>query len=155
MQSVWGSEPEKGRSVRIKTGTVRNAKRSQLDVARLDLDRESHVDTVEEVPKLTIAVKQDSKRVFDKIFSRTATVSNFRWTHLVSALTDAGMVVTQASGSAVRFRNDRGSIVFHAPHGSDHDSTLSVEYLRYQIGKRLTKWFAWVGDTFVERPKDE
>jgi hypothetical protein len=65
------------------------------------------------------------------------------------------MVATQSAGCAVRFENDQGSIVFHCPHGDAHDSALSAEFLRNEIGKRLTKWFAWDVETFVERTKNE
>lgn len=155
LQSVWGSEPENRKPVRTKTKCVLVTKDSTLGIEKLDINKEPPVNIAEESPKPRIAAKQDSKRVFEKMFSRTATVSNFRWSHLVNALTDAGMVATQAAGSAVRFKNDRGSIVFHAPHGADHDSTLSVDFLRYQIGKRLTKWFSWDAETFVKRTRDE
>jgi hypothetical protein len=153
VQSVWGTESESPKLVRMKAEIARPVKPNELDIAGLDLNVQLVGADSAETPKLTILVKQDSKRFFDKVFSRTATASNFRWTHLVIALTDAGMVATQAPGSAVRFRNDRGAIVFHQPHGNNHDSTLGADFLCNQIGKRLTKWFKWDRETFVGRKK--
>jgi hypothetical protein len=154
VQTVWGHEPEQPKFVRTKAKSTLVAEDDKLDLAGLNIHEKSHTAAVSAPAKVTIAVKQNSKRVFDKISSRTATASNFRWNHLVDALIDAGMIATQAPGCAVRFENDHGSIVFHQPHGYNHNSTLDAEFLRSQIGKRLTKWFGWDRDTFVERKKD-
>ena len=153
VQSVWGDEPEISKPVRSKAKPIHNDNAKELELTSLNLNQQSEPEGPQ--VKLTIAVKQDSKRVFDKIFSRTAKASNFRWPHLINALIGAGMVATQSAGCAVRFKNDQGSIVFHSPHGYNHDSTLSAEFLRNEIGKRLTKWFSWDSETFVERTKDE
>jgi hypothetical protein len=154
LQIVWGQEPVQTMPVRTKEKRIFAVQDSELDLAGLNINHDLQVDTISAHVKLTIAVKQDSKRVFDKVFSHTATASNFRWNHLVDALIDAGMIATQAAGSAVRFENDEGSIVFHQPHGYDHNFTLGVDFLRNQIGKRLAKWFGWDSETFVERKKD-
>jgi hypothetical protein len=154
VQTVWGHEPEQTKRPRTHPKKTSIAEDNELDLAGLKINEEPHTYAINAPTKPTIAVKQDSKSVFDKVFSRTATTSNFRWNHLVDALIDTGMVATQAAGSAVRFENDQGSIVSHQPHGYNHNSTLGADYLRFQIGKRLTKWFEWDAETFVERKKD-
>jgi hypothetical protein len=155
VQLKWGEdpEPEMTKPVRVKPKPTRDAKVNGLDLAKLDINEQPNPDVQKR--KVTIAVKKGSKRFFDKIFSRNATASKFRWSHLVNALVDTGMVATQSAGCAVRFENDQGSIVLHCPHGDAHDSALSAEFLRNEIGKRLTKWFAWDVETFVERTKNE
>jgi len=154
-QSVWGVEPEKIKRMRTRPKSADPAEEPGLEIAAIDLNEEHVADTVQTPAKPLIPVKQDSKRIFDKMFSRNSTASNFRWTHLINALIDAGMTATQSAGSAVRFKNEHGSVVFHHPHGENHESTLSAEFLRNQVGKRLTKWFSWDSETFVERKKDE
>lgn len=141
--------------VRFKNKTVQNATGNARKIARCDLNQDRERATIAETARPSIAVKLNSKKVFDKMFSRTATASSFRWSHLINALTDAGMVATQSTGSGVKFNNEQGSIVIRSPHGKNHDSTLSVEFLRGEVGKRLKKWFAWDCETFVERSRDE
>jgi hypothetical protein len=154
-QSVWGAEPEKIKRVRTRPKTTDSVEEPELGIAAINLDEQPVADTAPIPAKPLIAVKQDSKRIFDKMFSRNSTASNFRWTQLINALIDAGMTATQSAGSAVRFKNEHGSVVFHHPHGENHESTLSAEFLRNQVGKRLTKWFTWDSETFVEMKKDE
>jgi len=81
--------------------------------------------------------------------STGSTTGSVKWTHLVQALTDAGLVATQAPGSAVAFSNGaEGAINLHKPHDPVVDSMM----LRC-MGKRLKKWFGWTGDRFVLRAK--
>lgn len=54
--------------------------------------------------------------------------------------------MTQSSGSAVSFKNDMGTIVFHQPHP---DPTIDPIML-LSMGKRLRKWFGWDAGVFVE-----
>ena len=108
-------------------------------------------DSVSQEPTaLRISVKQESLSVFNKMFSGGGTTS-IRWIHLVQALTDAGMTATQVPGSGVKFSNDRESIVLHKPHP---EPVVDGVMLRFQIGRRLQKWFSWDEDTFVLRVKN-
>lgn len=69
----------------------------------------------------------------------------------MNALCDAGLIGTNAGGSAVSFRfsSDGGSIVFHKPHP---DPNVDLIHQR-NMGKRLNKNFGWTAETFVERQK--
>jgi hypothetical protein len=99
-----------------------------------------------------IPVRQDSLVLFRKTFSSStgSTSGSVKWTHLVQALTDAGLVATQAPGSAVAFSNgSAGAINFHKPH----EPVVDAMMLRC-MGKRLKKWFGWTGDKFVLRAKE-
>lgn len=57
-----------------------------------------------------------------------------------------------SSGSGVRFMNAQGTMVaFDMPP----NGLVSPIMLRHAAGKRLRKWFAWDGETFVLRKKVE
>ena len=62
-------------------------------------------------------------------------------------MVDAGFSVTQGSGSAVSFKNERGVIVFHQPHP---EPTIEPVVL-LSMGKRLRKWFRWDKDVFATK----
>ncbi|KAI5274899.1 hypothetical protein E4T47_02011 [Aureobasidium subglaciale] len=77
--------------------------------------------------------------------------------HFLVAMTDAGFSIIQSQGSAVTFKLQsdiqRGAIpiVFHRPHPV---ATLNPVMLRGNA-KRITKWFGWHRENFVEREKEK
>lgn len=80
----------------------------------------------------------------------------FSWQHFLNAMIDAGFSILQSQGSAVTLRQDeeRGegvrTIVVHRPHPSP---TINPVMLR-SIAKRMTKWFGWKRELFIERGKE-
>jgi predicted RNA binding protein YcfA (HicA-like mRNA interferase family) len=66
---------------------------------------------------------------------------------------DAGFSVLQSQGSAITLRQDEErhegvrTIVVHRPHPSP---TINPVMLR-SIAKRMTKWFGWRRELFIER----
>ncbi|KAI4831317.1 hypothetical protein E4T45_10226 [Aureobasidium sp. EXF-8846] len=75
---------------------------------------------------------------------------SFTWQHFLAAMTDAGFNILQSQGSAVTFKLEKSqgvnTIVVHRPHPV---ATINPIMLR-SIGKRITKWFGWHRETFVE-----
>lgn len=103
------------------------------------------------VPTPQISVKQDTLSLMAKLFTAGAEgTKSVRWTQLVQALTDVGMIATQGAWSAVGFSNSHGSISLHMPHP---EPVIDAFRLR-GIGKRLNKWFGWTNETFVLRQRD-
>jgi hypothetical protein len=103
-----------------------------------------------EPEKLHILVKHESLTVFNKMFTSAGSTS-VRWINLVQALTDAGMTATQRPGSGVKFTYGLRSVTFDKPHP---EPVVGAVLLRRGIGRRLTKWFGWDGETFVLREKE-
>ncbi|KAK3716363.1 hypothetical protein LTR37_006513 [Vermiconidia calcicola] len=112
-------------------------------------DKQGQLTSVPEV----ITVGAESVRLFEQVFaSFTDAKGGAKWVDFVAAMVDAGCSATHTGGSAVTFKNGwemKGSIVIHRPHP---DATFDTIKLR-AIGKRLTKWFGWNEETFVEREK--
>jgi hypothetical protein len=131
------------------TGTA-----DQPDLSTLSLNNGNTAQSkIDHVALKTTPVKQDSLGVFRKMFASDtgSTPGSVKWTHLVQALTDAGLVATQAPGSAVTFTSsDNGSINFHKPHGAE---PVVDPVMLLRMGKRLKKWFGWEGECFVLRAK--
>jgi hypothetical protein len=125
----------------------------RLDVSTLSLgDGKVSPASNEDMIATEIPVRQDSLALFKKMFSSTtgSTPGSVKWTHLVQALTDAGIVATQAPGYAVAFSNgSAGAINFHKPH----EPVIDAMMIRC-MGKRLTKWIGLTGDRFVSRAKE-
>ena len=122
------------------------------DFASMDIEP---LESSTQLAKLdTIAVKQTSVDFFRQMFSSVeAPERSPKWVDLLDAMVDAGMSATHGGGSAVVFQDEKkkkGSIVLHKPHP---DPTVDHVMLK-TIGKRLTKWFGWDEDTFVERERD-
>ncbi|KAI5360475.1 hypothetical protein Slin14017_G086500 [Septoria linicola] len=98
-----------------------------------------------------IAVGQDTLRALNKIFhaSNNAMRNELRWNVFLQAMADAGFAITEASGFAVSFANEEGSIVFHRPHP---DPVLTPIML-HDIAKRMEKWFGWHMGRYTLRVK--
>lgn len=158
VQTTWGSSDsstsgsESAPSKRTKVKTT-GSSMSDLSVLALSIsDSDETQKSDDHKPIAAIAVRQDSLSVFRKMFASStgSTPGSVKWTKLVQALTDAGLVATQAPGSAVTFAShDGGAINFHKPHEPLVDALI----LR-TMGKRLRKHFGWEGYSFVLRSKD-
>lgn len=139
--------------------TTGQAKADHLNIAALSIHGNDSLEAkakheLEQSPQDAIPVKQDSLAVFRKMFASStgSAPGSVKWTQLVQALTDAGLVATQATGSAVTFTSSQyGSVNLHKPHP---EPVVDANMFRY-MGKRLRKWFGWEGDRFVLRAKEE
>jgi len=165
LQTTWGNSevsktgflPKQAKHTKVKaTGPITA---DWLNVSILGVDDKGESETCTDctpsrpVPS-SIPVNRDSLGVFRKMFASStgATPGSVKWTHLVQALTDAGLVATQAPGSAVTFTcRGKGGVNFHKPHP---DPVVDAFMLRY-MGKRLRKWFSWEGEAFVLRVKED
>ena len=156
LQTTWGhadSSKMEQKSRRTKIKTTGTNTTEDLDISAMSLGQgEVGQTSNEDMTAANIPVRQESLVLFQKMFSSStgSTPGSVKWIHLVQALTDAGLVATQAPGSAVAFSNgSAGAINFHKPH----DSVVDAMMLRC-MGKRLRKWFGWTGDRFVLRAKE-
>lgn len=158
MRQPWdtgaGEDGAVRRNLTKKSTASRNDASIDDGLQSLDLgdETEAETDSIDRQPNSIkqIAVKQVTLSLVSKMFPTGAEdSSSVRWTHLVQALEDAGMIATQGAGSAVVFRNQHGSISFHEPHP---EPTVHAIKLR-GFGQRLAKWFGWENETFVLRPK--
>lgn len=86
--------------------------------------------------------------VFTRMFKPAPEQVETRWTEFSSAMTDAGFSIAPGGGSAVSFRKatTQETIVFHRPHPSPNIAPIVLR----KMGKRLTKWFQYGPETFVE-----
>jgi hypothetical protein len=158
LQTTWGnadsSKMEKKPDQRTKIKTTGTSTTNHLDISALSLGQGKVSQySNESMTAAEIPVRQESLALFKKMFSSStgSTSGSVKWTHLVQALTDAGLVATQAPGSAVAFSNgSAGAINFHKPH----EPVVDAMILRC-MGKRLKKWFGWTGNRFVLRAKEE
>jgi hypothetical protein len=100
----------------------------------------------------TVAVTTESLEVFQRMFAVAPEDRDTKWLDFVSALVDAGFTGTHNGGSAVTFTHGKegGAIAVHRRHP---DPTISLIRLR-RLGRRLSKWFGWSEDTFIERKKE-
>jgi hypothetical protein len=106
-------------------------------------------------PLALIPVKHDNMTIFHHMFPSCGEESqrSFSWQHFLGAMIDAGFSVLQSQGSAITLRQDEvrhegmRTIVVHRPHPSP---TINPVMLR-SIAKRMTKWFGWRRELFVER----
>lgn len=79
------------------------------------------------------------------------------WQYFLGAMIDAGFSILQSQGSAVTLEQDEEScegvrtIVVHRPHPSP---TINPIMLR-SIAKRMTKWFGWRRELFIEGKREE
>jgi hypothetical protein len=158
LQTTWGnadsSKMEKKPDQRTKIKTTGTSTTNHLDISALSLGQGKVSQySNESMTAAEIPVRQESLALFKKMFSSStgSTSGSVKWTHLVQALTDAGLVATQAPDSAVAFSNgSAGAINFHKPH----EPVVDAMILRC-MGKRLKKWFGWTGNRFVLRAKEE
>ena len=98
-----------------------------------------------------IRVDAAALRVFKTMFSSDpGERGKVRWMQLVEAMTKAGLLAIEASGSAVKFKhNELGSITFHRPH-----TDVVEPIMLSKMAWRLRGWFGWNESTFVEQNKD-
>jgi hypothetical protein len=164
LQTTWGDADNGDTAIKVRVKKAKIKTTGQLtakdiDSAALGIHESDSVgtdsgQTVNHPSLVLIYVKQDSLSVFRKMFrtNKESTTGTIKWTQLVQALTDAGLVATQAPGSAVTFASrDNGSINFHKPHGAE---PVVDPVMLLRMGKRLKKWFGWEGECFVLRAKD-
>ena len=109
----------------------------------------SITDSTPPTSHIQIGVNAKSVRLFRRMFSTfEPSQGRLDWQDLLAAMVDAGCSALHSGGSAVTFqdeKNKKGSIVLHKPHP---ETTIDHIMLK-TIGKRLTKWFGWVEDTFI------
>ena len=143
---VFNPEPAKGK---IETRPNRTAtSTADGDDAAMG-DATENVNTGGRSLANSINVKPSSFKLLSKMFhSAEDTKKKARWPDFVSAMSDAGFIARQGSGSAVLFENDHnaGKIVIHRPHPVSEVSPLMFKW----IGKRMNKWFGWTAESFVE-----
>lgn len=98
-----------------------------------------------------IEVDTATHRIFAAMFSSDPDErGKVRWPQFVDAMTKAGLMATESSGSAMKFKhNELGSITFHRPH-SDIVELIMLSKMAWRLGG----WFGWNENTFVERGKD-
>lgn len=113
-----------------------------------------------------IAVKPENMNLFLQMFPSPSSETSgrtFKWQHFLDAMVEAGLSIRQGSGSAVNFAFDddlsapqsdsvvdAGSIVFHRPHPIAEIHPVMMR----TMGKRMSKWFGWRRETFVEKQKE-
>ncbi|KAK4908663.1 hypothetical protein LTR49_022475 [Elasticomyces elasticus] len=117
-----------------------------------EIEEQLHAVHLQE-PRVQLAVKAESKELFDGMFTSSAELADVSWLAFVAAMIDAGCSAVPNGGSAVIFRQTTGTkaaIGFHRPHP---DATISPVLLR-SMGKRLAARFGWDEETFVEREKN-
>ncbi|KAI4847264.1 hypothetical protein E4T44_04609 [Aureobasidium sp. EXF-8845] len=110
-------------------------------------------------PLILIPVKHDNMTILHHMFPSCGEESqrSFSWQHFLNAMIDAGFSVLQSQGSAITLRQDEErregvrTIVVHRPHLSP---TINPVMLR-SIAKRMTKWFGWRRELFIERGKEK
>ena len=112
LQTTWGvadsskMEQKSDQSQRTKIKTTGTNTSGNLGISTLSIGQGKMSQSSNEgVTATEIPVRQDSLILFRKMFSSStgSTPGSVKWTHLVQALTDAGLVATQAPGSAVAF----------------------------------------------------
>ncbi|KXS99504.1 hypothetical protein AC578_4253 [Pseudocercospora eumusae] len=157
-QTTWGNSTDEtlptGRkqtkAKAARTAASESAKLSQ-NLQDLRIDTDSKADRFKKPPIPQIKVKKESLSIFRKMYPAhqddLELRSNTRWQVFLQAMTDAGFLATEASGSAVRFSNDQGSISFHKPHP---DPVIDPVML-HSMARRMKKRFGWGGETFVLR----
>ncbi|KAK5739752.1 hypothetical protein LTR17_005038 [Elasticomyces elasticus] len=117
-----------------------------------EIEEQLHAIHLQE-PRVKLAVKAESKELFDSMFTSSAELADVSWLAFVAAMIDAGCSAVPNGGSAVTFRQTTGTkaaIGFHRPHP---DATISSVLLR-SMGKRLAARFGWDEETFMEREKN-
>lgn len=167
VQTTWGSSMGSDgpanrngfntkKRTKVKTTGVRVAELLGMSTLSLRDDDRANTgsdDVATQPSRKPIPVKPESLKVLKMMFasSTQSTSGSVRWINLVQALADAGLVTTQASGSAVTFTSsDQGSINFHKPH----PEPVVDGFMLRCMGKRLRKWFGWERDRFVLRAKE-
>lgn len=109
-------------------------------------------------PCRSITVKREHLALFRDMYPTSGHEGRrtFKWQHFLDAMSSVGFRITESSGSGVSFKmlsdddssdSDAGSIAFHRPHP---DPVIFPIKLR-AMGKRMSKWFGWNREIFVER----
>ncbi|KXT18064.1 hypothetical protein AC579_4539 [Pseudocercospora musae] len=157
-QTTWGNSTDENlptgrKQTKAKAARMAGSESANLsqDLQDLKMDIDFKAERFEEPPITQIKVKKESLSIFRKMYPAhhddLELRSNTRWQAFLQAMTDAGFLATEASGSAVRFSNDKGSISFHKPHP---DPVIDPVML-HSMARRMKKWFGWSGETFVLR----
>ncbi|TKX24429.1 hypothetical protein C1H76_3035 [Elsinoe australis] len=123
------------------------------------IETHEDMDEAQKSPK-HVDVAKENLLVFKQMFPNGVEHFSRRlsWQHFCKAMVDAGFSLHQGSGSSVCFKqttktnedldgDSEGSIVFHRPHPH---SSIDPVMLR-SMGKRMSKWFGWHRELFVER----
>ncbi|KAK3629155.1 hypothetical protein LTR56_017823 [Elasticomyces elasticus] len=153
LQFLWEAD--------IKSDTFIPERKQKIKTRRTNNNTSSPNNTIEqqlsalsiEPSRPRLAVKLDSKIIFDRMFTATTGLGDINWTAFVAAMIDAGCSVIPNGGSLFTFSiakdDSKASIVMHRPHP---DPTIDPVMLK-TFGKRLRGRFEWDADTFVEREK--
>lgn len=156
-QTVWGEDISSPSPV---SHTPRKARIRSPSSPAQDIESPS---TATEIPAppasqpVKIAIRRDNIAIIKAMFPKNGEDSarNFAWQHFLAAMTDAGFSILQSQGSAVTLKLEKSkgvnTIVVHRPHPV---ATINPIMLR-SIAKRITKWFGWQRETFVEDEKEE
>jgi hypothetical protein len=151
-QTVWGDE--NGASP-LSQASNKTKRQKKPEVPEESIPAASVTPPRTCTPLSLIPVKHDNMTLFHHMFPSCGEESqrSFSWQHFLSAMIDAGFSILQSQGSAITFKQDEESrdgvktIVFHSPHPSP---TINPVMLR-SMAKRVTKWFGWRRELFIER----
>ncbi|THZ88510.1 hypothetical protein D6C88_04965 [Aureobasidium pullulans] len=157
-QTMWGDENKSSVPLAVRSKAKRRNEGEPSEESAQPPPTTANSPSRSSTPPSLIAVKHDNMAVFHHMFPSSGQESQrcFSWQHFLNAMIDAGFSILQSQGSAVTLRQDeeRGegvrTIVVHRPHPSP---TISPVMLR-SIAKRMTKWFGWKRELFIERGKE-
>lgn len=156
VQTVWGKEDDSSPLLSTRTKTKRRQESATSAESAQQPSTAQDTDYQPPSSPNIIGVKHDNMPVFMHMYPSCGEESQrcFSWQHFLSAMIDAGFSIFQSQGGAVtlRLNEDRGgvrTIVVHRPHPS---SSINPVMLR-SIAKRMTKWFGWKREVFIERGK--
>jgi hypothetical protein len=151
-QTVWGDE---NNAPPLSQTTNKTKRQKKPEVSEVLVPTALVAPSQPCAPLSLIPVKHDNMTIFYHMFPSCGEESqrSFSWQHFLSAMIDAGFSVLQSQGSAITLRQDEErhegvrTIVVHRPHPSP---TINPVMLR-SIAKRMTKWFGWRRELFIER----
>ncbi|KAH0397037.1 hypothetical protein KCU89_g8691, partial [Aureobasidium melanogenum] len=159
MQTVWGDENQ-APSLLQSSNKPRRQKKPEVSAtsSQAPLPTALIPPSKPPAPLSLIPVKHDNMTIFHHMFPSCGEESqrSFSWQHFLSAMIDAGFSILQSQGSAITLKQDEErcegvrTIVVHRPHPSP---TINPIMLR-SIAKRMTKWFGWKRELFIERGKE-
>lgn len=158
-QTVWGEEISSLASMSLtpRKARTRSPSSPAQDTELSSSATETPADPTSQLPPVKIDIRRDNIAIIKAMFPKNGEDSSrsFAWQHFLAAMTDAGFSILQSQGSAVTLKLEKSkgvnTIVMHRPHPV---ATINPIMLR-SIAKRITKWFGWQRETFVEGEKEE
>lgn len=124
-----------------------------VELAELEIEN----NPIEELPATAAVQLRDTRSLptFEAMFPTVGAERQrtIKWTAFVDGMADAGFESRDVGGSMIPFEPHSGTeeavpagrIVFHQPHPETKIATVVLQ----GMGKRLSKWFGWVQETFV------